>query len=76
MLVNPNVDIVLDVDRNVGSLDVLDDVANVEVLPNVMTVVNEVCKVDILLNDFVHNDSTLKLLSMLSMVMMVVMRFS
>ena len=54
MFVNPNVDVTLDVDLNVGSLDVLDDVVNVEVVPRVMFVVNEVCAVDILLADLVH----------------------
>ena len=73
MLVDPNVDVALDVDRNVGgSLDVLDDVVNVEVLPSVMTVVNEVCKVDILLNDPVH----IEVVSTLSVTMMVMMKFS
>ena len=42
-LMNPNVDVALDVDINVGSLDVLDDVVNVEVVPMMMTVLNEVC---------------------------------
>ena len=51
---NPNVDVAIDVDRNVGSLDVLDDVVNVEVVPRVKIVVSEVRTADILLDDLVH----------------------
>ena len=51
MFANPNVDVAPGVDHNVGSLDALNDVVDVEVLPRVMIVVNEVCTVDILLDD-------------------------
>ena len=54
MFVNSNVDVALDVDRNDGRLNVLDDVVNVEVLPSVMIVVDGVCDVDILLDDLVQ----------------------
>ena len=76
MFANSNVDVALDVDRNVGSLDVLDDVVNAEVLPSMMVVVNEGCTCDILLNDLVKILVVVSVVRVMMMMMMMVMRFS